>query len=212
MITLDNLRPNPIKESFFAQSDIWATTCNFEQGKRYLVTATSGKGKSTLLHSIYGLRKDYKGKVLIDQKDSTSLNQNNWADLRQKRFSIIFQDLRLFPDLTAWENIAVKSKLAPTLSEEELKDFAKELGIFDLLDRPTNTLSYGQRQRVAIIRALAQPFDFLLLDEPFSHLDEGNIKIACEIIKKVCAQQKAGFILVSLGEKYDFDYDVYYNL
>ena len=75
------------------------------------------------------------------------------------------------------------------------------------MDKTCATLSYGQRQRVAIVRALAQPFDYLLLDEPFSHLDTANIKIATDIIQEACVQQKAGLLLVSLGDAYLFDYD-----
>ena len=83
---------------------------------------------------------------------------------------------------------------------------AKQLGVFDLLKKPCGTLSFGQRQRIAIIRALCQPFDFLLLDEPFSHLDEANIKAASQLIKNECEAQGSSFILVSLGEEYYFDY------
>ena len=68
-------------------------------------------------------------------------------------------------------------------------------------------MSYGQRQRVAIIRALCQPFEFLLMDEPFSHLDDANIKIASNLIKEELKMQQAGFLLVSLGERYYFKYD-----
>ena len=82
------------------------------------------------------------------------------------------------------------------------------MGIDHLLQQSCATLSYGQRQRVAIIRALCQPFDFLLLDEPFSHLDEANTEAAFQLIEQVCAEQKAGFILVSLGEKFGRTYDV----
>jgi ABC-type multidrug transport system ATPase subunit len=74
------------------------------------------------------------------------------------------------------------------------------------------TLSLGQRQRVAIIRALCQPFDFLLMDEPFSHLDDDNIAILTELIGSEVEKQKAGMILTSLGSEYNFTYDTIYQL
>ena len=67
------------------------------------------------------------------------------------------------------------------------------------MERKCQTLSYGQQQRVAIVRALCQPFEWLLLDEPFSHLDEQNSTIALELIQEVCAAHNAGLIVTSLG-------------
>ena len=85
---------------------------------------------------------------------------------------------------------------------------AKDLNVFDLLDKKCGKMSYGQRQRIAIIRALCQPFRFLILDEPFSHLDSANTKKCCNLISKECQSQKAGYAIVSLEEKYFLDYDI----
>ena len=84
---------------------------------------------------------------------------------------------------------------------------AQNLGIENLLEKKCGELSYGQRQRVAIIRALSQPFEYLLLDEPFSHLDDENTQKACTLIETALAKNNAGLILVSLGEKYFLKYD-----
>ena len=74
------------------------------------------------------------------------------------------------------------------------------------------TLSLGQKQRVSIIRSLCQPFDFLLLDEPFSHLDESNIEILSSIIHQELDNQNAGFIMTTLNNEYLFKYDKILNL
>lgn len=208
MITLQSIKPEPLFENGMeVKSGIWNTEVIFQKGKNYLVTAPSGKGKSTLLHVIYGLRKDFSGAVLLDEKDSANFQPDQWSDIRQSRFSIIFQDLRLFPDLTAMENIQLNADLAKSAHPERIKEMAKRLGVIDLLHKKCSTLSYGQRQRIAIIRALCQPFEFLLLDEPFSHLDEENIKKASDLITEEIKCQGAGLILVSLGERYHFKYD-----
>ncbi len=206
---LKNILPNPLQEQKRThKSTIWETTCRLEKGKKYLVTAPSGKGKSTFLHILYGLRKDYVGTVELDAKELSTLSIPTWADLRKDNLAIVFQDLRLFPKLSALDNILIKANLHALKTKEDIQKMAKQLGIDHLLNQSCETLSYGQRQRVAIIRALCQPFDFLFLDEPFSHLDEANTAAAFQLIESVCAEQEAGFILVSLGEKFGREYDV----
>ncbi len=210
MIELKNVLPIPLKEmpgGISPDSKTFGTHCQFEKGRNYLVMAPSGRGKSTLLHIIYGLRSDFEGAVHFNNKNIRQLESNDWAGVRQNHLSIVFQDLRLFPKLTAFENILLKSALTAAVSEEEIMRWAGRLGVEENLEQTAATLSYGQRQRIAIIRALCQPFDFLLLDEPFSHLDEENTRKASELIMEVCEARNAGFILVSLGEKYSFRYD-----
>ncbi len=211
MIQLKNVCPTPLLENGRnPNSHIFNTNGEFQFDKNYLVTAPSGKGKSTLIHLIYGLRNDYIGEVFIDNQNIKNLSVDDWANIRQKKLAIIFQDLRLFLNLTGRENIILKMQLNPTLKNGEKFDYeqaAKRLGIFDFLDQKCETMSYGQRQRVAILRGLAQPFDMILLDEPFSHLDTENIKIASELIQESCEMNKAGFIHVSLGEAYFWHYD-----
>lgn len=207
MFQLNNVRPEPIPPTLMEQSNIWATNLKIEKGKRYLVTAASGKGKSTFLHAMYGLRKDYSGQLEFDNQDVKQFGLDNWATIRQENVAIVFQDLRLFLNLSGLENILLKSELTNIKSTEQIKAMAKRLGVDTILGQTCGTMSYGQRQRIAIIRALCQPFDVLFLDEPFSHLDEANVRVACALINEVCEEQKAGFILVSLGESYFLEYD-----
>jgi ABC-type lipoprotein export system ATPase subunit len=204
---LKNVQPTPISPAMMEQSDIWASDLLLDKGKRYLVTAPSGKGKSTFLHILYGLRNDYSGQVTFDNQAVEQFNLDNWAAMRQEKVSIVFQDLRLFLNLSGWENIRLKSGITNTTSDADIEAMAKRLGVDTILNQSCGTMSYGQRQRIAIIRALCQPFEVLLLDEPFSHLDEDNIKAACTLIEEVCKAQNAGFLLVSLGESYFLSYD-----
>jgi len=208
MIQLTNVKPEPLFEKGTSvQSDIWNTKCIFKKGKKYLVSAPSGKGKSTLLHIIYGLRNDFSGELLLNEASVEAFTSDQWSETRQNSFSIVFQDLRLFPDLTALSNIQLNANLVDEVSIEKITEMADKLDVADLLEKNCGTLSYGQRQRIAIIRALCQPFDILLLDEPFSHLDDANIQKASELIIAEINEQKAGLILVSLGERYLFEYD-----
>ena len=204
---LNNVQPKPITAAMMQQSDIWASDLLLKKGERYLITAPSGKGKSTFLHILYGLRNDYSGQVSFENQPVNQFDLDNWATIRQEKVSIVFQDLRLFLNLSGWENIQLKSSITNTTSDADIESMAKRLGVDNILSQSCGTMSYGQRQRIAIIRALCQPFEVLLLDEPFSHLDEDNIKVACALIEEVCTAQNAGFLLVSLGERYFLNYD-----
>jgi len=209
LFKIDHLLPHPLKEQRQNNnlSQIWGTNCQFEKGKHYLVSAASGKGKSTLLHILYGLRKDYSGSVSLNGENIDVFPNERWSDLRKDHLSIVFQNLRLFPKLSALDNILIKSKLTDYRTKDQIIQMSKQLGIASLLQHKCGKLSYGQQQRVAIVRALCQPFDFLLLDEPFSHLDEANVLAAMELIRNACLEQGAGMILVSLGEDFNVSYD-----
>ena len=111
IISFQQVIPHPIKENYQAASDVWLKDVQFQKGQKYLITAPSGKGKSTFIHAIYGLRKDLDGTIQLNGKPTTSLELNDWATLRQANLSIVFQNLRLFPQLTGLENILLKNTL-----------------------------------------------------------------------------------------------------
>lgn len=205
-IRIEGLLPAPLKERLQRRSQVWEQSYTFESGRFYQVYSPSGRGKSTFLHILYGIRKDYEGRVFIDERPIQSLSHKDWATLRQRHLSIVFQDLRLLLSLTAWENLQLKAAL-DSLEADKIVAMADYLGVKHLLSRQVASLSYGERQRIAIIRALIQPFDMLLLDEPFSHLDEESIQRAAQLILSRCKEQHAGFILASLGYDYQMSFD-----
>lgn len=206
-IQFKNIVPIPLENNIRPDSEIWNTEVSFEKGKNYQIHAPSGKGKSTFVHIIFGLRQDFSGEAMINDKNSRKIKVNDWAKLRQNNFSIVFQDLRLFLELTALENIEAKAALYKKKLENEIKEMADFLGISHVLDKQAKLMSYGERQRTAIIRALIQPFDFLLLDEPFSHLDEENIQKAQTLIEEKRKVQNASVLMTTLGYEYDIRFD-----
>ncbi len=169
--------------------------------------AASGKGKSTLIHIIYGRRKDFTGKVFFEGTEVGNFSPSKWAEVRQQKFSIVFQELMLFPDLTGFENIFLKLKLTGYYEKEIIPEMAERLGAGRLLQKKCGIMSFGERQRIAIIRALMQPFEWLLLDEPFSHLDPGNSKLAAELIAEECKKRNAGALITALEQDDFFNYD-----
>ncbi|TNE79105.1 MAG: ATP-binding cassette domain-containing protein [Bacteroidetes bacterium] len=204
-IELKHIVPAPLAGTF-SLHPVWDQEIVLQQPEAYSVLAPSGKGKSTLLHLINGTRRDFSGTLLLDGRDSKTFSDKDWAELRAKQVSTVFQDLRLFPQLSAKENIQIQARLGAYLDENTWLGYAEEMGVSALLDKPCGKLSFGQQQRIAILRALVQPFEWLLMDEPFSHLDEENIRIICGILEKELKERQAGLLLSSLGTTYPYPF------
>lgn len=202
-----NVMPSPLKAYKHDDSSVWKSGFSLDFPKKVLLNASSGKGKSTFVSTVYGLRKDYTGTVELDGKAINSFSIHDWIELRRTKLSAVFQDLQLFPALTVFENLTLKNNLTQHRSPEQIKEMLSVLGIGDKENQLCGTLSLGQQQRVAIIRALLQPFELLLMDEPFSHLDENNAHIALDLINSETDKNKGGYILTSLGSYHGFTYD-----
>lgn len=189
------------------ESEIWNQDVTFEKGRLYLVEADSGKGKSTFCSYVVGFRRDYKGSVLFDERNVASFTKSDWVDMRLYHISHLFQELRLFPELTALENVQIKNNLTGFKSHEEIVDWFERVGIADKMDSKVGLMSFGQQQRVAMIRALVQPFDFILVDEPISHLDDTNSAMMADIMMEEVKRQGAGVVVTSIGKHMDLEYD-----
>ena len=211
-IELKNTMPHPLSSIKHGENSIWGAKTLLPSQQSILLNATSGKGKSTFLSTVFGIRNDYDGSVLFNGDDINTFTPKDWAKIRSTKIAVVFQDLQLFPKLTVKENLLIKNDLVHKKTEEELLLELKAVGIEDKWGQLCGLLSMGQQQRVAIIRALSQPFEWLILDEPFSHLDKENTEICFKMILKETKREKAGFILTTLGENLDFNFDIELNL
>ena len=214
---MDKIQFNSVIPEVFSQlpsleSEVWNTDVTFEKGHLYLVEADSGKGKSTFCSYIVGYRHDYSGQVLFDTQDTKAFKVKQWVNIRKEHISHLFQELRLFPELTAFENVQIKNKLTNFKSENQIKTWFEALGIAEKLDVKVGLLSFGQQQRVAMIRALVQPFDFILADEPISHLDDKNSEIMGKIMLDEAQAQGAGVIVTSIGKHMNLNYERIFKL
>lgn len=194
--------PQPLRDTPIS-GNIWKSEIAFDKGKHYLIKAESGKGKTTFLNIIYGIRKDYTGNVLFETTNLSQLNNDDFCQLRTNKLSYLFQDLKLFSNLTAMENILIHS--GNTDNTAQILSHFSELEVDYLRDRQCSTLSLGQQQRVAVIRALNHPFDWILLDEPFSHLDERNALKMKNLIVQTAIKNNAGILVTSLGSTLGFE-------
>lgn len=206
-IRLNNLVPHVFAQSGDLGSAVWRRDVTFHKGHLYLVEAESGKGKSTFCSYLLGYRHDYSGELYFDDRLASRLRVADWVAIRQTHVSHLFQELRLFPELTAMENVEIKNKLTGFKSPKEIEGWFERLGIADKRDSKIGLMSFGQQQRVALIRALAQPFDFILADEPISHLDDNNSKVMGELLMEEARKQGAGVIITSIGKHMALDYD-----
>lgn len=184
-------------------SDIWGKVLDFNPGERIKVVAPSGSGKSSLINFLYGMRNEYNGEIAYGSNTVRSMSIEDMCRYRKEHIGIVFQDLRLFADQTAMENIEIKRQLNPYHPPAMIREMAGRLGIDSKLSSRCGTCSYGEQQRIAIIRSLMQPFDFLLLDEPFSHLDNQNAQLAMDLILEEAEKRNACILFADL-ERLDF--------
>lgn len=211
-ITLHNVLPEVFAQRTDIISDVWQQDVIFERGHIYLIEAASGTGKTSLCAYLTGYRNDYRGTISFDARDICGLTHADWTALRQHTLSHMFQELRLFPELTAWENVEIKNQLTHHKTNAEIEAWFDALGIGEKRDTRLAHMSFGQQQRVALIRALCQPFDFLLADEPVSHLDEENSRIMGQIMLEEAQRQGAAIIATSIGHHMPLSYDKIFHL
>lgn len=211
-ITLHNTLPAVFSQRTDICSDIWQKDVTLERGKLYLIEAASGTGKSSLCSYIIGYRHDYTGTISFDNKDIRTLRQSEWVGMRQHSLSTLFQELRLFPELTAWENVQIKNSLTGHKTDAEIERWFDALGIADKRNAKVGRMSFGQQQRVALMRSLSQPFQFLLADEPISHLDDENGRIMGELMTEEAQRQGATIIITSIGKHINLPYDKVFKL
>ena len=188
-------------------SQVWLQKLEFHRSQSYLIEAESGTGKSSLCSFIYGNRCDYSGEILFDGVNVKSFSIARWSELRTHALALLPQEMRLFPELTVLENIQIKNRLTDYKTEGEILEMLRRLEISEKVHQQAAYLSVGQQQRVAIVRALCQPMDFLILDEPVSHLDERNNEIVAQLIQEEASAQNAGIIATSVGNKISISFD-----
>ena len=206
-ISLNNIIPDFLEKEKTDNSAVWKKIVAFKEGNKTEIIAPSGSGKTSLIHFLYGLRKDYSGILLFDNENVKNITPTDLADIRAMQLSIVFQDLRLFKDFSVLQNLEIKRTLAPYHKTSLINEMSDKLGITNKLSQKAGTCSYGEQQRIAIIRALQQPFNFIILDEPFSHLDEENNKKAMALIEEEADKRGAGIILADLQHNPFFNAD-----
>lgn len=211
-IHLVDTLPKVFENEQIPDSQVWRHDILFTRGKHYTVEAASGTGKSSLCAFIYGSRRDYLGRILFNDTDIRTLSPSQWQQIRRNQLAYLPQELDLFSELTALDNIRLKNDLTGHVGEDQIHEWLRELGIDSRTHYPVGRMSVGQQQRVAIIRSICQPFSFLIIDEPVSHLDASNNAIAAQIIMHEAERQGASVIATSVGNRIGIPVDTLLKL
>lgn len=211
-ITLKNVLPAVFAGDPVRPSDVWLTDLTLHRGGQYLIEAGSGTGKSSLCSFLYGARTDYQGEITFDGTDIRTYNPARWQELRRTELAYLPQELGLFPELTAMQNVMLKNRLTDAMTESEIMQMFEALEVDFRAHALCGRMSVGQQQRVAIVRTLCQPFSYLLLDEPVSHLDDRCNAMAARLITDRAAQLGAAVIVTSVGARLTLDFTSHLSL
>jgi putative ABC transport system ATP-binding protein len=175
-------------------------TLSIENGEFTALVGPSGSGKTTLLQLIGCLDQPTSGKVYINDKDVTSLNRNQRADMRRGTIGFIFQFFALIPTLSAYENVELPLLLngsKPQERRERVLELLNAVGLSDRANNRPDQLSGGQQQRVAVARALASKPTLILADEPTANLDSTNGEQVMEIMTRLNKETGVTFVFAT---------------
>ena len=202
MIHLQNLSHKfPLgKTSFTALENI---NLEIKKGSFNAIIGPSGSGKSTLLNLIAGLTKAQKGKIKVNEKDLSKLNDDGLSTYRNQKIGFIFQEFHLQPYLNVKENILLPCYFSSyaKVKEKEADRLIKEVGLEKKAKWRVNDLSGGQRQRTAIARALINAPEIIIADEATGNLDHETGKEILNLLKRLQVEHKTTLIIATHDEK-----------
>jgi len=172
---------------------------SIKRGEFVLIVGSSGSGKSTLLNMIGLLDKPTSGKVILDGKQTTTLNDGQVSQYRNEKLGFVFQFANLLPDLTVLENVMLPQQIQR--SSEDIRQNATDLlikvGLEDQINKRSNKISGGQAQRAAIARGLVNRPIVVLADEPTGNLDSVTAGKVVKLAKTMAKELNQTFIIVT---------------
>ena len=173
-------------------------TLSVEQGEFVAIVGTSGSGKSTLLNMIGGLDVPTTGKVIVDGKELSTLNDEQLTIFRRRKIGFIFQNYNLVPVLNVYENIILPVELDGDNVDKKFMDkVVRMLGLEDKQSSMPGNLSGGQQQRIAIARALVSKPAIVLADEPTGNLDSRTSNDVLGLLKATSQQFHQTLVMIT---------------
>lgn len=179
-----------------------------ESGEQAVLLGSSGCGKTTLLNVIAGLRTADAGRVLIDGTDVTRLAEAARDRFRAERIGFVFQTFNLLPAFTAYENVLLGMTFGRGHADKGLaRELLGHVGLSHRLGHRPGALSVGERQRVAVARALANSPKLMLADEPTANVDAANQQTILDLIRDACRQRNVSLLLVTHSQRVAEQFD-----
>ncbi len=169
-------------------------------GEVLLLLGPSGSGKTTLLQVLGGLLHPTEGEVTLGKQRLSDLSEKQLCEFRLRRFGFVFQSYNLFPTLTAWENIAIGCELRGVSgrdAEARSRELLAYVGMAARADAFPQSLSGGEKQRIAIARAIAGDPDVVLADEPTAALDAVSGMRIAELLRELAHQSGRSIVIVT---------------
>ena len=189
-----------IHKSFGQLEVLKGIDLHIKEGEFVSIVGASGAGKTTLLQIIGTLDTDNEGEVIINGVNIKKLSDKELSAFRNKQLGFVFQFHQLLPEFTALENVCIPGYIARRDSkevEEKAKELLTKLGLQDRFHHKPNELSGGEKQRVAVARALINDPKLILADEPSGSLDSGNKKELHSLLRKLCNEYGLTILLVT---------------
>jgi len=169
------------------------------RGEFVLIVGSSGSGKSTLLNMIGLLDGPTSGKIILDETETTQLNDSQVSEYRNKKLGFIFQFSNLLQDLSVLENVMLPQQIQQNSEDvlQKAKQLLVRVGLEDQIPKRANKISGGQAQRVAIARGLVNNPTIVLADEPTGNLDSVTAANVVKLMKTMARELNQTFIIVT---------------
>jgi putative ABC transport system ATP-binding protein len=182
--------------------ELRVSALEIERGEAVAMVGPSGAGKTTLLNLVAGIATPQQGKVAVDGVVVSTLDEASRRDFRIHRIGLVFQEFELLEYLTVRDNVLLPYRINPTLRlDREVREraaaLAEQVGIGDKLGRLATRLSQGEKQRVAVCRALIARPKLLLADEPTGNLDPAATERVLDILFEAAAASDATLVTVT---------------
>ena len=169
-----------------------------DPGEVVAIVGSSGSGKSTLISLLSGLDQPTEGRIWVEGYDITDKTEDELAPLRNKMIGFVFQSFHLIPSLNAFENITFPAELNhDPQAHQKAEALLKRVGIWERADNFPHQLSGGEKQRVAICRALINEPKILFADEPTGNLDSTNSEAILKLLFELHQEKGATLVLVT---------------
>ena len=192
MVITKELKFNYDNQTSFSFKDI-----NLKSEENLLILGNSGIGKTTLLHILSGLLKSKSGSIELFGNEITEFSSYQLDKFRRDNIGIIFQKSHFINSLTVRENLELAQYIANKKDSDRIKNILKNLNILDKINKKTNQLSQGEKQRVSIALAIVNSPKLILADEPTSSLDDDNCSNVIRLLKKQATDFGAQLIVIT---------------